>query len=194
MTGCTDLQEFRKGDEGWQHIAVEYSDPRSVHSWSGSSGEYGVMENDDFWEHLCEADESNYVMGCSCSGGVEDQLKTGLVTGHAYSLLTCKEVEADGETHKMVCMRNPWGNDKEWNGAFSDHWRGWSKYPELKKELQVGAAPDGKFWMCWEDFLANWSGVGVAAKSMPTRKGGNVTKRGITMKRSKGACGGCAVM
>jgi len=195
MTGCTDLLEFRKDDSGWNHIAVQYTDPRSVHSWSGRGGRYGTMDDDSFWAHICEADEANYVMGCSCSGGVEDQLDTGLVTGHAYSLIAAREVEADGETHKMICMRNPWGNDKEWNGRFSDSWGEWGSYPELLAALEVGSAADGKFWMCWDDFKENWTTVSIAAKSMNTLKGTNVTKRGIKLKRSKkGMCGGCAVM
>jgi calpain-15 len=195
MTGCTELQEFRKEDGGWMHIAVAYTDPRSVHSWSGRNGQYGTMDDDSFWSHICEADEANYVMGCSCTGGMEDQLDTGLVTGHAYSLIAAREVEADGESHKMICMRNPWGNDKEWNGRFSDNWGEWGSYPELHAALEVGAAPDGKFWMCWDDFKENWTTVSFAAMGMNTKKGSNVTKRGIKLKKNKkGMCGGCAVM
>lgn len=197
MTGCTDLLEFRKQEDGsgWMHVAVSYTDPRSTHSWAGAGGQYGVMDDDALWAHICESDQANHVMGCSCSGGVEDQLDTGLVTGHAYSLIAAMEVEADGESHKMLCMRNPWGSDKEWNGKFSDHWGEWGSYPELMGQLEVGAAPDGKFWMCWEDFKENWTTVSIAAKAMNTMKGSNVTKRGIKMKRKGCApCGSCSIM
>jgi len=202
FTGCTELYEYRKQeDETWQHVGVQYTDPRSVDSWSGYGGPDGVLEADAFWTKLCEFDASNFVMGASCSGGVEDQLDTGLVTGHAYSMLTCKEVNADGQTFKMICLRNPWGNDKEWNGAFSDTWDGWGEYPGLASKLGVsGKAADGKFWMCWEDFLANWDAVSVAAKKMDCIRGTNNTTRGITMKaRNKTwqavTCGGqCSIM
>jgi len=202
MTGCTDLWEYRKqDDESFQHVAVSYTDPRSVDSWSGAGGSDGIVDSEAFWAKLCEWDTANFVMGASCSGGVEDQLDTGLVTGHAYSLIACKEVNADGQTHRMVCMRNPWGNDKEWNGDFSDTWDGWGEYPELASKLGVsGHAPDGKFWMCYADFLKNWDTVSVAAKKMDCIRGTNNTTRGIKMKQRKNClakytCGGeCSIM
>jgi len=40
----------------------------------------------------------------------------GLVERHAYSLISVKEVGA----FKLVELRNPWGNDREWNGDWSD--------------------------------------------------------------------------
>jgi len=201
MTGCTELWEYRKSDTDWQHVAVEYTDPRSVSSWSGFGGADGTLDSEAFWTKLCACDAANYVMGASCTGGVEDQLDTGLVTGHAYSLISCKEVSADGETHRMVCLRNPWGNDKEWNGRFSDTWDGWGSYPELAAELGVsGKAPDGKFWMNYEDFLTSWDTVSVAAKKMDCIRGTNNTTRGIAKKASKkfwntATCGGqCSIM
>jgi calpain-15 len=202
MTGCTELWEYRKSEDlSWQHVGVQYTDPRSVSSWSGFGGGDGVLDSEAFWAKLCECDLSNFVMGASCSGGVEDQLNTGLVTGHAYSLISCMEVDADGETHRMVCMRNPWGNDKEWNGRFSDTWGDWGSYPELASTLGVsGKAPDGKFWMCWEDFIANWDSVCVAAKAMDCLRGTNNTTRGIKLKSNKkfwstATCGGnCSIM
>ena len=81
-------------------------------------------------------------------------------------------------------MRNPWGNDHEWNGDFSDKWDGWSDYPQLKKALKIGGgAADGLFWMCWDDFKENWSTVSVAAKAMDTLRGTNSTKAGVLAKR-----------
>jgi calpain-15 len=200
MTGCTDLWEYRKDGEDWQHVAVAYTDSRSVDSWSGAAGDDGILDSEAFWAKIMECDAANYVMGASCSGGVEDQLDTGLVTGHAYSMISCLEVDADGETHRMCCMRNPWGNDKEWNGKFSDTWGEWGSYPELASAIGWSDAPDGKFWMCYDDFLANWTTVSVAAKEMDTIRGTNNTTRGITMKAKKkfwntATCGGnCSIM
>jgi hypothetical protein len=157
------------------------------------------------WEYLKSWDSANYLMGASTSGGHENQREDGIVTGHAYSLLVAKTITADGRKHRMVCLRNPWGNDKEWNGAFSDHWSGWSRYPQLKAQTigsrgwYGGVAADGKFWMSYEDFKNVWETVVVAKKSMPTLRGTNSTTRGIKLKRQKQAClkdcgGGCSVM
>ena len=45
-------------------------------------------------------------------------LQDGLVTPHAYSLLSVKEVGG----LRMVCLRNPWGSGggKEWLGGWKD--------------------------------------------------------------------------
>lgn len=45
---------------------------------------------------------------------------TGLVSSHEYSLLSAHEVYVNGETLRLVRLRNPWG-EKEWNGDWSDH-------------------------------------------------------------------------
>merc|ERR1719333_1218201 len=81
----------------------------------------GTVDGETFFAQLREWDDANFVMGASCNGGCEDALDNGLVTGHAYSLIHVKEVEADGAVHRMICLRNPWGNDHEWNGQFSDN-------------------------------------------------------------------------
>ena len=61
--------------------------------------------------------------------------KAPTLTVLAASSLT--EVMADGATHRMVCLRNPWGNEHEWNGPFSDAWEGWSRHRELLRTLDV---------------------------------------------------------
>ena len=72
------------------------------------------------WEQLVHWDEEGYVMSCSTPG--EDiytetgdkpmKDDSGLVSGHAYTLLAAKETS---EGHKLVQLRNPWGNF-EWQG------------------------------------------------------------------------------
>lgn len=142
------------------------------------------MPGDQFWELLQEWDAINFVMGAACSGGVEDALGNGLVTGHAYSLITAKTVQADGQSHRMICMRNPWGNEHEWNGPFSYQWSGWSQFPELKQQLGHSDEKDGLFWMSWDDFKDAWHTISVAMKSMDTRRGTNSTKHGSAQNAS----------
>ena len=70
---------------------------------------------------------------------------SGLVAGHAYTLLAAKETS---QGHNLVCLRNPWGNF-EWQGAWSDHSDLWT--PALRAEMDADQAEDdGKFWMCFE--------------------------------------------
>ena len=46
----------------------------------------------------------------------------GLISDHAYSVLSAYVVKnADGsEKAKLFLMRNPWGNDGNFNGSWSD--------------------------------------------------------------------------
>lgn len=44
----------------------------------------------------------------------------GLVDGHAYSMISTKEIQTNnGEVIRLCLIRNPWGK-KEWNGDWSD--------------------------------------------------------------------------
>ena len=51
-------------------------------------------------------------------------MSNGLVRGHAYvftklAILTISK-NGKNEEHKIVRLYNPWGNDVEWNGLWSD--------------------------------------------------------------------------
>jgi hypothetical protein len=54
----------------------------------------------------------------------------GLITMHAYSLISAAEVVKDGKKVQLVKLRNPWG-DHEWNGDWSDNSKLWTD--EIKK-------------------------------------------------------------
>ena len=63
------------------------------------------------------------------------------------------EFEVKGTKHQLVRVRNPWGNEVEWNGAWSDNSKEWG---ELSKEQQatIGLVKeeDGEWFMTYEDF------------------------------------------
>lgn len=54
----------------------------------------------------------------------EYETPNGLVKGHAYSLTMAKCVEIETPNTKgkiqLLRLRNPWGNETEWKGAFGD--------------------------------------------------------------------------
>lgn len=80
-----------------------------------------------------DCDTNNFMMSASISGDVvEKERNDGLVERHAYSLLKCSNESGI----KLIQLRNPWGNDKEWNGPWSDDdLERWNAHPELKKSL-----------------------------------------------------------
>eukprot|EP00747_Dinoflagellata_sp_TGD_P183591 gnl/TRDRNA2_/TRDRNA2_38556_c0_seq1.p1 gnl/TRDRNA2_/TRDRNA2_38556_c0~~gnl/TRDRNA2_/TRDRNA2_38556_c0_seq1.p1 ORF type:complete len:878 (+),score=231.21 gnl/TRDRNA2_/TRDRNA2_38556_c0_seq1:65-2635(+) len=87
----------------------------------------------------------------------EAMLPSGLVGGHAYSVL--KVVEANGI--QLVCCRNPWGQG-EWTGKWSDRNAYGEWTDEMKKATGYVGANDGKFWMSIKDFVNNSAGADYA--------------------------------
>lgn len=51
-----------------------------------------------------------------------DTIEKGLFSGHAYSItrITYIPLPANNSIIPLIRLRNPWGNDKEWNGRWSD--------------------------------------------------------------------------
>ena len=87
-------------------------------------------------------------------GDGETMSELGLVDGHAYSVTQVVELEANGETHQLIRIRNPWGDDVEWKGAWSDGSGEWDEISVSEKN-QIGYSDkdDGEFFMSYMDFL-----------------------------------------
>jgi calpain-15 len=145
------------------------------------------VSKDQLWQALRQADEQNHVMaawtckdpvGGAAGRGASGEViaADGIVKGHAYSLISAREVKsADGRPWRCVQIRNPWGANPaaEYKGELSDNWSGWSQYPQLKKQLLgEGGKLDGMFWMTFDNFVARYSDCGIVPKAMPTAKVG----------------------
>jgi len=146
----------------------------------------GALSSDQLWVELMRADDNNFIMACWTTkdppGGAagrgasgEAIASDGIVKGHAYSFISADEYQADGQLHRLVRIRNPWGKNPaaEWKGAMSDQWSGWRQLPELAAALRIGDSEcDGMFWMPWDSFRDRFSDLGISPQSMATPRSG----------------------
>ncbi|XP_053974212.1 calpain-A-like isoform X2 [Hylaeus volcanicus] len=109
---------------------------------------------------LLKAFERNSLMGCSIEPDpnvLEAETPQGLIRGHAYSITRVKYVEIEMPNRvgriPLLRLRNPWGNEAEWNGPWSDQSPEWRFIPDHEKEeLGLTFDMDGEFWMSFQDF------------------------------------------
>ena len=81
-----------------------------------------------------------------------------IVANHAYSVLGAYDVEVEGETVRLIKLRNPWGY-KEWTGDWCDDSSKWEHLADhLRAKLWQDheVANDGCFFMNYEDYLKNY--------------------------------------
>eukprot|EP00929_Paragymnodinium_shiwhaense_P121133 TRINITY_DN9326_c0_g1_i4.p1 TRINITY_DN9326_c0_g1~~TRINITY_DN9326_c0_g1_i4.p1 ORF type:complete len:377 (-),score=57.00 TRINITY_DN9326_c0_g1_i4:778-1827(-) len=99
FTGCTDLGIYmRKGNE-WEILAPQYT-TNNVHD-AGDVDVTGTVSDVDLLHRLAEYDLNNYLMCCSSHEGSDSELNSsGVVQGHAYSLISVK-LDVAGSGHAL---------------------------------------------------------------------------------------------
>ena len=115
----------------------------------------------DLWDKLANGDDKGWIM-CAGTPGVDNFTEGdgpnedhGIVPGHAYSVIACKE--HDGV--KLMNVRNPWGQF-EWGGAWSDNSEEWTD--DFLEAIQPNFdAKDGSFWMSYQDFFRYFTSITV---------------------------------
>ncbi|KAK6622950.1 hypothetical protein RUM43_008802 [Polyplax serrata] len=115
----------------------------------------------NLFKMMMKAYERSSLMGCSIEPDpnvLEAQTPQGLVKGHAYSItrVTLADIATPNMSGKipLIRLRNPWGNDTEWNGPWSDRSPEWRYIPQhVKDEIGLTFDQDGEFWMCFKDFM-----------------------------------------
>ncbi|CAH8499108.1 unnamed protein product [Dicrocoelium dendriticum] len=113
-----------------------------------------------------KSNERRSLMACSIDAS-PDQMEAdgpfGLVLGHAYSVTDVKRFvhvsKAEGPRQlQLLRLRNPWGNDREWYGPWSDRSNEWNGISASeRKRIGLVFEHDGEFWMSMEDFLRYFS-------------------------------------
>jgi hypothetical protein len=102
------------------------------------------------------------LLTASIASDGEQKQDTGLVAGHAYSILDAKRFPSAKVS--LLQLRNPWGSF-EWKGAWSDNAPEWDKHPTIKKLCNHVSADDGTFWISLEDFVEQFNNVDVCQRS-----------------------------
>ncbi|GBG77348.1 hypothetical protein CBR_g23680 [Chara braunii] len=133
---------------------------------TGGAGEEIDMRNQDkqleiasgrLWSQLMRFKEEGFLLGVGSPSGSDTEISpNGIVQSHAYSLLQVREVDG----HKLLQMRNPWGNSVEWSGPWSDSSPEWTERMKYKLKYTPKLS-DGVFWMSWEDFQVHFRSVYV---------------------------------
>jgi len=118
------------------------------------------------WYDLLKFDKDNHLMAAIATQS-SDESDSGLVHGHAYSVLKIVEVQG----FRLVACRNPWGSDAEWNGPWSDRSAEWRANPSVAKALNVDFQTEGTFWMDYEDWMYTMGNIKVMNCKMPTSRG-----------------------
>ena len=74
-------------------------------------------------------------------------MANGLVKGHAYTVTKVCEAQTRHATVRLIRIRNPWGNNAEWIGAWSDQAYEWYGMNEDEKQrIHFKKEHDGEFW------------------------------------------------
>ncbi|XP_075214527.1 calpain-A-like isoform X2 [Lycorma delicatula] len=115
----------------------------------------------NLYQILLKAHERNSLLACSIEADpdvLEAHTREGLVKGHAYSVTRIQYVEISTPNRSgkipLLRLRNPWGNEAEWNGQWSDKSPEWRFIPEHEKqEIGLTFSDDGEFWMSYQDFI-----------------------------------------
>uniref|UniRef100_A0A0R3RG55 Calpain catalytic domain-containing protein n=1 Tax=Elaeophora elaphi TaxID=1147741 RepID=A0A0R3RG55_9BILA len=101
--------------------------------------------------------EMGSLFGCSIEASpmeFEARTRQGLVKGHAYSITGMRLIETAQGKIPLLRIRNPWGNEQEWNGDWSDNSELWDYVStQQKKDMNLILAHDGEFWMSFDDFM-----------------------------------------
>jgi len=124
----------------------------------------GYKEKDNFWSILYQAYHKNSIMGCSINADPaarEARMYNGLVKGHAYTITKVTEISVNGSSTKLIRCRNPWGNEVEWKGAWSDNSREWNTVARETRDELLSIEHDGEFWMPYSDFMSQWDSVQI---------------------------------
>lgn len=72
-----------------------------------------IESTEEFFDMLQSADNRNFTMMAASHGQGENKNADGVISGHAYSMISIHEFTHQGKEVKLLKLRNPWGSG-EW--------------------------------------------------------------------------------
>eukprot|EP01012_Entosiphon_sulcatum_P061434 TRINITY_DN86_c0_g1_i2.p1 TRINITY_DN86_c0_g1~~TRINITY_DN86_c0_g1_i2.p1 ORF type:complete len:736 (-),score=118.98 TRINITY_DN86_c0_g1_i2:139-2346(-) len=125
--------------------------------YGGPFGKFKALVDDPLTILCCAVGQHVSDAGSRGRAG-ESGAVYGLFKGHCYSVIK-SFTTSDGTG--FVRVRNPWGNEAEWTGPYSDRSADWNRNPQHLKELQPEFKDDGAFWMKWDDFKTIFTEIDI---------------------------------
>ncbi|XP_038654818.1 calpain-11-like [Scyliorhinus canicula] len=137
----------------------------------------------DLWVRMKRAIELGSFMGCGTASenSRERTLPNGMVLTHAYTVTGVEEVPYKNRIEQLIRVRNPWGNNVEWNERWSDRSIQWTRVdPRIKENLLINRE-DGEFWMALQDFKRNFVLLVICNLTPDFLKGTNQQKWALSI-------------
>lgn len=89
---------------------------------------------------------------------------THATAGSRKLYTTRMSVASLSQTTKLIQVRNPWGNEKEFTGKWSDADPAWAHHIDVQEAIGFVPAADGFFWMSYEDFVKYFSTLDIMSE------------------------------
>ena len=137
---------------------------------------------EDLFDFIKSCLDFGSLIACSINADhrqAETILANGLVLGHTYSITNYHVLPITVETRSrplsergLIRFRNPWGNEIEWNGLWSDADPVWDTLDQqTRQRLSLQRKHDGEFWMSFKDFYSEFDVMEVCHLSPDTYDG-----------------------
>lgn len=117
----------------------------------------------DLFSIMVRASQRGSLLTCSVPSSkkaASDPREKGLISSHGYCVTgvrRCKVNVPWKDYVDLVRLRNPWGDETEWCGPWSDDSEEWGLVSaEERGRLEHTVAGDGEFWMAYEEFKKNF--------------------------------------
>jgi len=146
---------------GWMNEALDFLTGAPSASWSNTDATTVNSIGANAWNIVKAGDAANYIMTTDVGGGCgsdSDVNSYHLPCGHAYTLVGASTVvAADGTTHRLLQIRNPWGVDAGYNGTWNDaDTTSWTAAAKAQVPGYANNTNDGTFFMEDSDFVKSF--------------------------------------